>query len=117
VTYDFQGTRAIEPQGPQWLRSVLGDEYFVTVTEVELAGPKFTDQTLAELVPDLQHLPSLRNVRVVNTAITERGLPNFHNLQQVRQFRFPKSEIEPSALNDLDKALPNAQVFLDLGVP
>ena len=56
VVYDYQGKRALEPQGWPLARKVLGDHYFVTPRAVHLSGQQLKVQNIEQLVPYLNSL-------------------------------------------------------------
>ena len=45
-----------EPHGPKWLRELIGDEYSLTVVEVDLRGTKATDLSPLTDLPDVEWL-------------------------------------------------------------
>ena len=56
--------------GPAWLRRIVGDEYFFTVTTVYLKGSKFTDASLEAI----KRLRSFERLTLHETAITDEAL-------------------------------------------
>ena len=76
-----------EPRGPKWLRELIGDEYFLTVVEVDLRGTAATDLFPLTELPDIEwlfarnsnitdisalaHLPNLRYLALTGAQITD----------------------------------------------
>jgi hypothetical protein len=58
VIYDWQQSSMFDasPDGPAWLRQVIGDDYFQTVVGVYILG---SDADAARAIPYLQQLPDL----------------------------------------------------------
>lgn len=88
VTYHNQIARGVAPvrsspksPWPRWLRSWLGQDFFVGVDEVLLRGPKVTDA-------DLVHLRDLRGFNVLillNTPrVTDMGLKHLEGMTSLR---------------------------------
>lgn len=86
VGYDYQidsdGTeiRDAQPPGPNWLRELIGPDYFCTVVHVNLYGPNVTDHVLAKL----SGLPRLRELRVHRAIVSDQGLVHLRHLTQLR---------------------------------
>ena len=110
VMYNYNGARSSEPQGPAWLRTVLGDEYFVTVDGIQIVDPNLTDQTVVELVDHLQRLPDLQLVELTSPKLTDACLEALGKLTQVRKIQIVGDGLTPEALKKLDDALPRGHV-------
>lgn len=87
VTYDdgsvqseFGCVRFSEPSSPEWLRTVVGDEFFVNPAEVLLDRCDVTDNDLV-MVAQLQGIERL-SVRA--TPISDNGLSHLASLQSLR---------------------------------
>ena len=96
VIYDYQidesGYKKVErdtngksiglarPPGPRWLRSMLGIDYFATVTAVRFRNRKIRDNDL-EL---LTSLPRLRAVSIWGPNIADEGLIHLSSLTDLR---------------------------------
>ena len=57
-----------------WLQSVLGDDWFRDVIEVDLNGGQVDDQWLARL----NGLPKLQALNVAGTPISDAGIESLH---------------------------------------
>jgi hypothetical protein len=54
VTYDYQKVKGAKPPGPDWLRKLLGENFFSEVSEVEFQAFFFTGRQHLDASPDLQ---------------------------------------------------------------
>ena len=95
VTYSYQRKGLSSPPGPEWLRKLMGDEYFLTVDGVAIGSQYLTDDDLTVF----QDLTRLRVLRLSNGQLTDRGLEKLTNL---------------SNLTDLDL---NFTLISDAGMP
>jgi phosphate/sulfate permease len=68
-----------KPQGPPWLRMLLGDDIFVSVTEVDLSGSRVSDTGLERL----EGLPQLRKLWLTGTEVGDVGLQHLEGLTQL----------------------------------
>lgn len=70
VTYEHQEQQKEEPDGPRWLRQIIGDDYFVVVTIVSLKDSMATDDDMEYLRP----LHKLKWLDLTNTPVGDRGV-------------------------------------------
>ena len=115
------------PPAPQWIRDLIGDEYFVEISDVilttETDGLKvvddipnvrflsversdITDKDLVKLKP----LSKLTAIWLDNTAISDEGLKHLESLKQLRRVMAPNTKITKTGAKELLKALPNVQI-------
>ena len=116
VEYDYQRDEAgnwiqnAEPPGPEWLRKVLGDEFFTNVVGVSLSGNE-TDPGLnwLEDLPKLERLhlsgatdaalghvnrlSQLKEMDLRSTEVTDAGLAHLEGLSQLRSLNLVHTEI------------------------
>jgi hypothetical protein len=92
VRYDWQyrrqGKPLVEPTppGPRWLRRLIGDDYFQTVTHVWLRNAK---------IRDLQWVRSLPEVRMVHLGDNEiNDISPLAGLKNLRDVYLPANQIE-----------------------
>ena len=89
VTYEYQYdssdtfSATAKPPGPEWLRELVGEEYFVSVTFVGLQNTQVTDACLEHL----KGLTNLETLNLIGTQVTDAGVKN---LQQ----ELPNCEID-----------------------
>ena len=84
VTYDYEKDPANpthQPPGPPWLRKLLGNDWFVTVTRVDLGQCPISDAGLEQL----QGLPRLQMLDLAWTKVSDEGLGQLD--------RFPRLEV------------------------
>ena len=131
------------PPGPVWLRSRLGDEYFVTVIGVFLTGewdgkPRQPTGAALELIRDL---PGLQVLSLEKTAITDAGLAaiadqtdltylwlddtvisdaGLVHLQHLRKLKFlyiRNSNVTDAGIDALKRDLPHTRICYGRGYP
>ncbi len=127
VDYDSD-TKDSRPEGPEWLRRILGDNFFNEIVEVFLSQSKVTDGDLKAL----RHLPQLQRLYATETAIGDAGLENLSGLVELRELALDKTQVTDAGLanlrgltrleslretavtdagvNDLQKCLPNCKI-------
>jgi len=121
VVYEHQRTNS-EPPGPEWLRQLVGEEYFFSVFEVNLSGTLVNDATLAmikrltelkrfrhddNLLTDagLEHLSGLPNLEVlslVQTQTSDAGLVHLKELRNLRSLFLYNNKITDAGLVHLN---------------
>lgn len=107
VWFEHKWTKS-DPPGPEWLRQLIGDEYFFSVQLVSADGPKINDVSLAVIkrLSDVEIL-SLRGAR-----ITDAGLVHLKGLTNLKGVVLGSTRITDAGLVHL-KSLTNLQ-HLDL---
>jgi hypothetical protein len=106
--YDFQvdddGVLKLKtpppPPGPDWLRNLIGIDYFATVVRVYV-GPEtnVTDETFAALAD----LPQLRNLALVNKGVTNSRMARLGNLAGLHMLTITTSSLSDSGWGFLEK--------------
>jgi hypothetical protein len=116
------------PNGPRWLRSILGDDFFNNVVKVQLAkgGLEHLTSLIAvnrvevnypltsadmRYIEELTHLKHLRSLGV-ETHEGDIIVDHFAVLSQLRYLRLEDTCVSPSGLERLRAALPNCEVTL-----
>jgi hypothetical protein len=110
IQYDWQR----DPEGhnlpdakmptPKWLRSLLGNDLFQSVSFVRFEGTKVTDS-------ELEHLKGLRHLQQLlleNTQVTDAGLEQLQGLSQLKWLNLEGTQVTESGLEHL-KGLSNLQ--------
>jgi hypothetical protein len=94
VTYDFEvnGSGApvpyAQPPGPNWLRQLIGVDYFASVVGVNLTNPLVNDVT------PLATLLSLKELCVQNTAVSDLSpLAKLTRLERLRLISTPVTDV------------------------
>ncbi len=131
------------PPGPAWLRNWLGDEYFVSVVGVFLAGqgdgpnPQ-PDAAALELIRDLPGLRvlSLEKSAVTDadlaavaqqteliyfwlddTAISDAGLAHLRRMQKLKFLYLRNSNVTDAGIDSLKRDLPQVRICYGRGSP
>jgi hypothetical protein len=94
IFYDYERwgggwSRGPKPNGPGWLRAILGENCFSEVTFVGLSDTIVTDADLPAIEQNMSHLAHLKMLDVTRTKISAAGVKH------------------------LKAALPNCQVLTD----
>jgi hypothetical protein len=121
-----------EPSGPEWLRQVVGNEYFVDIVGV-------TDTTATDKLECLDELPELQCLSVErskitdaalqrigsqsqlrylwleNTAITDTGLKHLRGLKELRYLYMRDTDVTTHGVKELKQFLPNVRVCYGRG--
>ncbi len=113
VSYDYQrdpsGTPMpfAKPPEPAWLRTFLGDDLFVNVTEVGLdASLEVTDAWLEHL----QGLTHLQVLSLAQTKVSDTGLEHLKELRQLYWLNLSSTNVTDAGVRDIQKALPNCVI-------
>jgi hypothetical protein len=130
VLYDYQNVYGGKPRGPEWLRSVLGDDFFSEVDHVILTGTNAGDTELEHLTAltrfrtlwlggtkvtnaGLEHLEGLRELRQLglhSTNVNDAGLVCLKALTQLETLDLTKTRISDAGVKDLQIALPKCRI-------
>jgi hypothetical protein len=107
----FQGeAEEPSPPGPAWLRSVLGDDIFRSVTGVDFTGISRPGQmfiinpAVSVTDADLEYLRALKQLEWLNlsgTSITNKGLENIKGLSRLRKLDLNNTQITDEGLECL----------------
>ena len=95
--YPGDWVRGGMPPGPPWLRKLLGDDLFVNVGYVALAGHEVRDAGLGRL----EGLTQLRLLTLHNTEVSEAGLEHLEGLTQLRVLSLTQSTVNDAGLEHL----------------
>jgi hypothetical protein len=106
AVYDYEEENLNEPYGPEWLRGILGENFFsevVAAYRVQLDGEALKDV--------LETLPYVKELQIC-TPVKDSELANFAGLTQLESLEFlavsgPSSD---SAITELQRALPNCKI-------
>lgn len=117
----FVTSPARKPPAPDWLRWLVGEDYFRRVASVELRDTKVTDEDLHVVAglrrlwlldlsntsitnAGLAHLKGLRELRgltLINTDVDSAGLAHLRNLDQLRALSLWKTKVDDAGLGHL----------------
>ena len=107
--YDYQrnfigGSTSAAPPGPNWLRDILGVDYFADVVHVNVSGPQVTDKTLARLLS----LPHLQLLGVDSDEITDSEVALVARSKELIGFNLKAKTITVAGIDHL-QGLPTLQ--------
>lgn len=132
--FEFDGTVRVKnprPQGPEFLRKWLGDEYFVDVVLVKFPYSATRNQDLNHLkdlpnvrVLDLDcatvddiavvaHLSKLRYLDLENTKITNEALEHLRNLNRLETLVLSDTEVGDKGIEHLSRLENLVELRLD----
>jgi len=73
--------RIPEPPGPEWLRQLIGKEYFFSVVEVQLIGTSVDDASLMAI----KQLTDVKTLWLGSTKVTDAGLVHLEGLTNLQE--------------------------------
>jgi len=97
VTYADQLPFAARPWAPKWLRNSLGDDIFISVIGVNLAGTNVSDGDLARLA----ELAQLRILSLDETTVGNAGLKRVARLRHVEELSLRDTAVTDTGLECL----------------
>ena len=100
VCYDYQrdpGRPPIKPPEPVWLRGLLGDDLFVSLTGVFLTNSKISDAGLEHL----KGLTQLQGLFLDNTKVSDAGLEHLKGLTQLQVLCLNGTKVSDAGLEHL----------------
>lgn len=84
---------------------------------VDLSSTEITDDELRRLVPKLSHLPSVGELRLTGTKVTDRCVDSIQRLKSLKKIDLTGTQCTPIAATRLQRYLPDATVQLDAMKP
>jgi Leucine-rich repeat (LRR) protein len=112
--YDYQDWAEVvlvesNPSGPDWLRSLVGGNFFDEVTGAEFGDPKINDSVLelVEKLPDLNWLSISGTFEpyrsLIRTQITDAGLEHLSKLTHLKYLFLPGGQITNAGLGHIER--------------
>jgi hypothetical protein len=101
-----------ERPGPEWLRQLAGPDVFVEFVSVQSQGSAVSDDDLRYL----SSVPTLRQVNLEDTGITDRGLVPLQSLNQLEFLWLEGSQVTPSGVEELSRSIPECLVVCDFAL-
>ena len=98
LAQDGNYSEKAEPRGPAWLRRAIGDDYFVSVTEMYLFGRDEADDSGLE---PFCHLPKLRSLSLSNWRISEIGVSKLESLPRLERLLLQRTDVADAAMSRL----------------
>ena len=127
--YRWKMENAPDPPGPEWLRRLLGEDFFTNVDVVALYAedtdaamtyvkemPHLTIVTLSESqltdegLSNVEGLNGLHHLHLDNTHITDNGLKYLEGLTSLNTLLLAKTQTTDAGVSELQKALPNCEI-------
>jgi hypothetical protein len=131
------------PPGSPWIRSRLGDEYFVTVIGVFLTGDwdRKTEQPTSTALELIRDLPCLRVLSLEkssitdaglatvanqtdltylwldDTAISDAGLVHLRRMTNLKRLYLRNSQVTDAGIDTLKRDLPHTRICYGRGFP
>ncbi len=103
---DWNDTTSKTPE-PAWLRGLLGDDLFVSVTQAGLSNTKVSGAGLV----NLKGLTQLQTLMLDNTKVGDAGLERLKGLAQLKVLWLTGTKVSDAGLKNLQQALPNCQII------
>ena len=100
ITYDYQRDcldAESQPPAPDWLRKLLGPDFFANVREVDAAGK--CDDALSK---QLRGFAQLRKLGLLNCPITDAAMENIEGLTQLQVLDLRETKITDAGLKHLE---------------
>lgn len=137
IIWDLGGQVFIAPGGPDWFRSLEGDEnikVFDRVDGVDLSDTAVTNEDVRNVIArlkELQHLralhlsgtqltdaglvhltslTNLEHLNLDNTHITDAGLVRLAELRRLKSLRLHGTQVTDEGVKTLNKALPECAI-------
>ncbi len=132
IVYDYEQPTIPNPQppGPEWLRKLLGNDFFANVVLVNLGGMQATDGELEHIkeltqlqdlwlygghvtdegVKHLKGLTQLVLLHLGGTQITDTGIVYLHGLSQLQTLDLTGTKVTAEGVKKLQQALPKCQI-------
>jgi len=129
VQYQHE-TNPSDPPGPEWLRRLIGDEYFFSIDVIHFSNPIVNDTSLASIksltgvkwlsltgsqITDtgLVHLKGpndLRGLHLNDTQITDTGLEQLKELTNLQRLYLRNTQVTDEGVKKLQQELPSLQI-------
>jgi hypothetical protein len=96
VAYDYELVKSAKPTGPDWLRNLLGENFFCEAVVVSLSDGAFIVSD-AELV-SLNALPQLQTLDLSYALVTDAGLVHLKGLTHLQDLNLNGSKVGDAGL-------------------
>lgn len=101
---------AYTPPGPEWLRALVGDDYFTSVVTVSLSGAAVTNDVLAHV----GRLSSVTTLHLNSTAVDDEGIRRLAALAKLEELRLSHTRATGASLKFLQRSAGTLKrLFLD----
>jgi hypothetical protein len=96
ISYPYEGIKNGKPPGPEWLKKLLGTNFFCDVDDVDLRKDKAADDALLKKIAAFTRLKSLW---LDGTQVTDAGVANLSDLNELDRVSLTATEITDAALD------------------
>ena len=96
------------PPEPQWLRTLLGDDFFTTVDMIFIPPDSGVSN---ESFAGIGRLTELKTIRLDGADIDDDGLDQFKALPHLKLLILKRTRVTDAGVKKLQQALPNCYVF------
>lgn len=104
--YQWAAIERQRPPVPEWLRNLLGDDFFGNICSIHLGGTQVTDATLEPFTRIIQ----LRYLTLENTQVTDITLERIKGLNQLKHLTLRNAKVTDDGVKKLQQALPNCRI-------
>jgi hypothetical protein len=109
----FMFTESLEPPGPRWLRSLIGDELFRDVALVDFDPANIPTPPGDEVLAAMAHFPKLECIQLPYASITDEGLRHIRGLSRLKELVIREAPIGDRGLKYLSGLTNLEQLYLD----
>jgi len=104
--------RGNHPDAPNWLRGLIGDEYFGDVVCVDFSSTGLRDSDLAQVTNSLAGIGPVQWVDLRDTQVTDAGLAYLHSLQGLKGVWLFRAPVTSAGLATLRRSIPHLHIGL-----
>jgi hypothetical protein len=98
VAYDYERDSA-KPRGPEWLRGLLGEDFFTRIVGVDLCGcATLTDAGLV----NIKGMTQLQTLNLLFTTIGDAGVDNIRGLSLLQSLDLTETQVTDAGLERLE---------------
>jgi hypothetical protein len=98
-----------DPPGPEWLRQLIGDEYFFSVHTLSLNRSKVDDSSLASV----KRFPELKGLNLFRCKVTEAGLVHLKGMTKLEILILDNTQVTDAGLEHLRGLTELRSLFLN----
>ncbi len=102
-----------EPPGPEWLRQVIGDEYFFRVHSVSLRESEVNSEVMGATLAMIGRLNDLRSVDLSDLQITDAGMVHLRELNNLRWLFLDDTNVNDAKLEHVKRLIKLEWLHLD----
>jgi hypothetical protein len=96
-SYDYRIDLGKTPPAPEWLRRLLGDEFFVSVVALYATRPQVTDAAMEHV----KRLTRLKRLALNDTQLTDTALEHLKGLDQLESLTLDNTQVTDAGVGHL----------------